>query len=382
VSVAIVHDYLTQRGGAERVVLSMLKAFPGAPLYTSFYDPGSTFPEFADADVRTLPLDGIRPLRKHHRLALPLLAPAFSRCRVRADVVVCSSSGWAHGVSVEGRKVVYCYSPARWLYQPARYLGEGRPLAGCALGAMRSYLLAWDRRAAATADSYVTTSRAVAANIRHAYGIEASLVPPPHALDPLGPGREVGGVEPGFVLCVSRLLAYKNLEPVVDALRASPDLRLVLVGTGPEGRRLMAETPANVCLLGSVTDDELRWLYRECAGLIAASYEDYGLTPLEAAAFGKPSAVLRWGGFLDTVIDGETGVYFDRPDALSIQAALRAMNDGHFSPTVLQGHAGRYSEARFIKALRIAVMGKASGNDGCGEGLGARLGTTAEGEDG
>src|SRR5436189_353008 len=118
--IALVHDYLTQRGGAERVVLSLTRAFPDAPLYTSLYDPAGTFREFADVDVRPLALNAIATLRQRHRLALPLLAAAFSRLEVPADVVVCSSSGWAHGAQVEGRKVVYCHTPARWLYQPDR----------------------------------------------------------------------------------------------------------------------------------------------------------------------------------------------------------------------------------------------------------------------
>src|SRR5437588_3963985 len=118
--IALVHDYLTQRGGAERVVLAMTRAFPGAPLYTSLYDPAGTFPEFANVDVRRLSLDSVPLLRRHHRLALGVLAPAFSRLRVHADVAVCSSSGWAHGAHVTGRKIVYCHAPARWLYQPDR----------------------------------------------------------------------------------------------------------------------------------------------------------------------------------------------------------------------------------------------------------------------
>ena len=101
-TVALVHDYLTQRGGAERVVLSLTRAFPDAPVYTSLYDPGGTFPEFAGVDVRTLPINRLAPLRAHHRAALPLLAPSFSRLRVSADVVICSSSGWAHGATGRG----------------------------------------------------------------------------------------------------------------------------------------------------------------------------------------------------------------------------------------------------------------------------------------
>src|SRR2546426_2048405 len=145
--VAIVHDYLTQRGGAERVVLAMLKAFPDAVLYASLFDPDGTFPAFRQRPVRTLRLDRIPLMRRHHRLALPFLAPAFARLEVAADVVLCSSSGWAHGARTEGRKVVYCHTPARWLYQRDRYLRESGPAARIALRALHSYLLRWDRHA-------------------------------------------------------------------------------------------------------------------------------------------------------------------------------------------------------------------------------------------
>src|SRR5205823_12380194 len=111
-------------------------------------------------------------------------------------------------------------------------------------------------------------------------------------------------LESGFFLCVSRLLPYKNVGAVVETFAELPSERLVVVGTGPEERRVRTAAAGNVRFLGSVSDEELRWLYGECRGLVAASYEDYGLTPLEAASFGKPSTVLRAGGFLDTVVDG------------------------------------------------------------------------------
>ncbi|MEY2468946.1 MAG: hypothetical protein QOF21_1644, partial [Actinomycetota bacterium] len=308
VRVAIVHDYLTQRGGAERVVLSMLKAFPDAPLYTSVYEPSGTFPEFADVDVRTSPLNAIAPLRRDPRRAIGLLAPTFSRMRVDADVTFCSSSGWAHGCATTGVKVVYCHNPARWLYQADDYLGEQpRRAARLALALLRSRLMRWDRAAAATAAVYLTQSRVVQGRIETAYGRKAELLPAPVGLDEGGSRTPVNGVAAGYFLCVSRLQPYKNVGAVVDAFRGL-DQDLVVVGDGPERARLEEQLPPNVTLLGAVTDEHLRWLYANCTGVVAASYEDYGLTPLEALRFGRPSAVLRYGGFLDTVCEGETGV--------------------------------------------------------------------------
>lgn len=357
-TVALAHDYITQRGGAERVVLSMLKAFPGAPLYTSLYEPSQTFPGFAAHDVRTLPLNRLPPLRRDHRWSLPMLAPSFARLRVDADVVLCSSSGWAHGVQTEGRKVVYCHSPARWLYQRDRYLRESPKLVKLGLGGLSPYLRRWDAAAAAGASSYLANSTAVQQRIREIYGREATVLPPPHALAVDGDQVEVEGLAPGYVLCVSRLLPYKNVDEVIGAFRrrrhpgALAHHSLVVVGEGPDRVRLDGLLGTNTRMLGVVSDAQLRWLYANCVGLVAASYEDYGLTPLEAAAFGKPTAALRWGGYLDTVEEDTTGVFFDQPDHEKIAAALEDLLVRSWSAPDIIAHAGRFHEPQFIQGLQ------------------------------
>lgn len=353
-SVAIVHDYLTQRGGAERVVLALAKAFPGAPVHTSLYDPEGTFFEFREIDVKPTTLNAIGALRRHHRWALPFLARTFSRMQVQADVVLCSSSGWAHGAQAIGRKVVYCYSPARWLYQPDRYLSQREFLTRGALSLMAAPLRRWDRRAAATADRYLTLSTSVADRIRDVYGIEAEILPPPYALDPDGPREPVSAVEPGYFLCVSRLLPYKNVDAVIEAFR-NLDYRLVIVGAGPMEARLRARAPRNVRVLGRLEDPRLRWLYANAHAIIAASYEDYGLTPLEGAAFGKPAVVLRWGGFLDTTVEGVSGTFFDEPEPRDIAGAVERLVATDWSESALRQHADRYSESAFISRLREIV---------------------------
>lgn len=354
-SVAIVHDYLTQFGGAERVVLSLMKAFPSASLYTSLYDAERTFPEYASQPVRTMPLNRVGVLRRHHRLALPVLAPSFSRLRVDADVVVCSSTGWAHGVNATGRKVVYCHAPARWLYQSDHYLRESPAPVRGVTRALGPWLRGWDRQAAATAHRYITTSTAMRDAIRQAYGIEAALVPPPPALDVSGPQQAVDGVIPGFVLCVSRLQTYKNVDAVIAAFDRLPDHRLVVVGEGPDRHRLEALLGPNARLVGRLDDARLRWLYANSAGVVAAAYEDYGLTPLEAAAFEKPVAVLRAGGYLDTVVESVTGVFFDEPFPRAIAAAVEDMVGRGWSTVELLAHAQRFAEARFIERMQAIV---------------------------
>jgi glycosyltransferase involved in cell wall biosynthesis len=349
--VAIVHDYLTQRGGAERVVLAMSDAFPDAPIYTSLYDARGTFPEFAGRDVRTAWLDRARPLRRRHRLALPLFAASFSSLRVDADTVLCSTSGWAHGARTAGRKIVYCHSPAKWLYRPEQYLAS--PFAArLARGAAVRPLRSWDRRAARTADVYLANSTAIAAEVRDAYGIGAEVLAPPAGLDAGGAQTPVEGIAPGYVLCVSRLLPYKNVESVLAAFARLPGERLVVVGSGPGAGSLAAAAPANARLLSDVSDAQLRWLYANAAGLVAAAYEDFGLTPVEAASFGKPTAALRRGGYLDTVVEGRTGVFFELPRAEEIAHAVAALRAASFDAERVRAHAARFSQERFAARLR------------------------------
>ncbi|MEV7973360.1 glycosyltransferase [Cellulomonas sp. NPDC089187] len=362
VEVALAHDYATQRGGAERVALMLAQAFPGAPMYTTLHHAAGTFPEFGALDLRTSTVNRVGLLRRSHRLALPLLARAVDRMPIDADLLLASSTGWAHGFPVTGRKIVYCHAPARWLYQGQRYLGRdgggvGHWVRAGALDVLAPGLRSWDQRAAAGADRYLANSTVTARAVREVYGIEAEVLAPPPALLPEGPQTPLPGVEPGFLLCVARLLPYKNVDRVIEAVRRSPGVRLVVVGDGPQRavlRQRVADLP-RVVLAGRVDDARLRWLYRHCAALVAASYEDYGLSPLEAAAFGRPSVVLRDGGYLDTVRDGVTGEFFDRPEAESIAAAIDRGLARTWDRGLLRAHAESFGLDRFIDRLRAVV---------------------------
>lgn len=350
--VAIVHDSVAQLGGAERVLLHMMKAFPDAPIYTAIFNPDTTYPEFRHADVRPLGLDRIGLFHRNHRLALPLLAPAYSRLEIDADVVFCCSWGWAHGVKVTGRKIVYCYTPARWLYQGDRYVGPRLSLRRVAMMPLRRPLTRWDRRQAATADRYLTLSRAVQERILSLYGLDAEILTPPPGLGAEGSSTPVPGIEPGYLLCASRFLPYKNVDAVVEAFALLPEERLVVVGTGPDEERIRTAAGPNVTIKVAVSDAELRWLYTNCAGVVTASYEDYGLTPLEGAVFGKPAAALRWGGFLDTVQEGITGVFFDAPEGPQIAEAIGSLLSLSLPEPPIREHAAGFSAEEFVRRLQ------------------------------
>lgn len=353
--IAIVHDYLTQRGGAERVVLALADAFPEAPIHTSLYAPNETFPAFDESRVQPMMLNEVETLREDHRRALPLLAPGFSALNVDADVALCSSSGWAHGVRTSGCKIVYCHTPARWLYQSDRYLREHGPAAHAAVALLGPLLRSWDRRRADTADRYIANSRVVRDRVRRQYGIDPEVVPPPHSMDPEAPRQAIDGVEPGFWLTVARLLPYKNVDVIVEAFDRLENRRLVVVGKGPQLCELRSRAPDNIRFTGWVTDGQLRWLYANCVATVAASFEDYGLTPLEAAAFGKPTVAVSWGGYLDTIVDGRTGILVDRPRPECLVGGVERLESLDPPGTVLKEHAADFSRQAFIGRLRDLV---------------------------
>ena len=365
--VAIAHDYLTQLGGAEKMVLSMSRAFPNAAIYTLLYDPETTYPEFAERDIRVSTANKFGPLRKHHRAGLPIWPLFAESVFVDADVVLTSSSGWAHGFRTRGRKLVYCYSPARWLYLPDKYLGEDAGLVKRAgLAATSGYLKAWDRRKARSADKYLAISTLIKGRITDAYGIDAEVLFGPAETSNLAPAEPIpalqgtGTESGGFYLCVSRLLPYKNVDVIVRAF-ADTDRQLIVVGRGPEAERLNGIKTSNVLMLSDLTDGQMSWLYENCRALIAASYEDFGLTPIEAGLRGRPSVALRFGGFLDTVDEGVSGIYFDEPEPKAIAEALDRFEEMQFDSDKIRRHVEQFSEIHFAERLYTMIDELAAG---------------------
>lgn len=359
--IALAHDYVTQRGGAERVVLAMMRAFPEATLHTLLFDPDTTYPEFAELADRIVvsPLNRVGPLRRSHRASLPFLPLASDRMRIDADVVLASSSGWAHGFDVTGRLVVYCHAPARWLYQTEDYLGEASRWSPARLGitALAPGLRRWDQKRSRRADLYLANSQVVRTRIRETYGREAEVLPPPYGVDTAGAQEPVRALDgwSDYHLVVSRLLPYKNVDAVLDAFAGLPDERLVVVGAGPERERLLTRLPANARMVQDLSDAQLRWVYAHSVALVAPSLEDFGLTPLEAAAFGKPTIALEAGGYLDTVDPAVNGVFFPDPRPDAIAAAVRAACSRTWGADTVAAHAARFGEGRFAQRLREIV---------------------------
>jgi glycosyltransferase involved in cell wall biosynthesis len=347
--VALAHDYLNQRGGAERVVLELARMWPDAPLYTSLYRPESTFPEFREVDVRTSFLDRL-PVDAGFRNLLPLYPAAFAALGpVDADVLITSSSGWAHGLRVRspGRHVVYCHNPARWLYGE-QYLGASSAKQKL-ITPLRSSLRRWDRSAAQRADAYLANSRTTRARIKALYGIDATVVPPPVEVSRFTPSSRGERL-----LVVSRLLPYKRIDVVVDAA-TSVGVGLDVVGTGPALAELKARAGSTVRFHGSAADSTVTELMQSCRALCLPGVEDFGIAPVEAQAAGKPVIAFGAGGALETVESGLTGVFFYQQCVEDFLDAVRKCDAITTDPREIASRAHRFSPTAFQGEIATAL---------------------------
>jgi glycosyltransferase involved in cell wall biosynthesis len=343
-SVAIVHDYLNQRGGAERVVLELAAIWPDAPIYTSLYRAESTFPEFRARELRTSPLDRL-PVDGGFRNCFPLFPAAFgSFGRLDHDVVISSSSGWAHSTRTASGAfhVVYCHTPARWLYGD-EYLGASRRQR--ALRPVMGGLRQWDRTAARRADLYIANSHEVRRRIERHYGFAAPVVYPPVDVERFTP-RPRGE----RLLVVSRLLPYKRVEVIVEAA-TRVGLGLDVVGDGPALEPLRHRAGPTVAFHGRLPDDDVTGLVEGCRALVLPGREDFGITPVEAHAAGKPVIAYAAGGALETVEDGRTGTFFARHDPSEVLDAIERCDAIGSSPEAIAAEARRFSRAAFRARL-------------------------------
>jgi glycosyltransferase involved in cell wall biosynthesis len=353
VKVAIVHDYLVNKGGAERVVESLHRMYPDAPIYTSLYHPETTYESFRDADVRSSSLQRLSRDPASFRKLLPLFGRAFSKMKLEGyDVVISSSAGFAHRVRVPRGTchVVYSYSPPRFLWGPHYDMAVAPRWARPAVPAVLSTLRRSDKRAAGNAHFYIAVSGVAAERLRAVYGRQATVIHPPVAVDRFSIAPTTGD----YHLLVARLLPHRNVDLAVKAF-TKMGRRLVVVGDGPERTTLEASAGSNVEFRGVVDEATLVDLYARCRGVIVPGEEDFGLTPLEANASGRPAIALRAAGAMETVIDGVTGMLFAPATAGALAMAVEQSERMLFDPTALRAHAESFSEEVFHGRIRSFV---------------------------
>jgi glycosyltransferase involved in cell wall biosynthesis len=307
VKLALVHDYLTEMGGAERVVESLVSIFPGVPLYTSACDRGLLSPPFHGIDVRTTFVQRLTHEKRRTKALFPLLPLAFRTLDLADfDAVLSSSSGFAHHVRPrpDAVHVCYCHNPPRFLWQPHEYFRDEAVLK-TVLGPALSALRRLDVSAARRVDAYVANSATVAERIRATYGRSAEIIHPPVETAAYQPTED----RSGRFLVVSRLLPYKRIDLVIEAA-SRRNLPVDVIGDGPDLPRLQGMAGHSVRFLGRQPNATVRHAMARCIALVVPGTEDFGLTPVEAQASGRPPVAFAAGGALETIEDGHTGFLF------------------------------------------------------------------------
>ena len=354
--VAFVHDYLTQLGGAERVLAEMHALYPLAPVYTSLYDRRAMGPLFENIEIRTSWLQRIPGATRRFRAMLPLYPRAFESLDLRGfDLVISSTTSFAKGVVVPSGTlhVSYMNTPTRFLWYPQEYAFEIVPaLARPALRAALPGLRRWDYSAAQRPNHIIANSRNVAARILACYHRESDIAPCPVDLSKFAPSD----VQDDYYLVVARLLPYKRVALAIEATEAV-GARLVIIGTGPEEERLRRMAGQRVRFAGHVDDAQRRELFARARAVIVPGVEDYGLVALEAAASGRPVIAFGAGGSLETVVEGETGSFFREPTSNALAAALQSFVPEAFSRERLVRHAQQFSPERFRQRVRELSAG-------------------------
>lgn len=354
--VAIVHEWLTNLAGSERVLLAMHELWPTAPIYTALYAPAALPPEFGPdhLDVRTSWLQRLPGATRRWRWLLPLMPSAFESFDLGdAEVVLSSSHACAKGVitSAGTCHICYCYTPIRYLWEmPHEYLAEAGPFARWLLPAVQRRLRLWDYAAAQRVDRFVAISEVVRRRIAKHYRRRAEVIYPPVDTSRFQPAQR----REEYFLVVSRLVGYKRIDLAAAAF-AKLGLPLKIVGVGPEEDRVRAAAGPTVEFLGWQSDAVVGELYAHARGLVFPGVEDFGLTPVEAQAAGCPVIAYRGGGACETVAEGDTGLFFEEPTAESLAAAVRRFCERDWSATLCVANARRFDTSVFSARLRAFV---------------------------
>jgi glycosyltransferase involved in cell wall biosynthesis len=343
--------------GGEKVLLSLARIFPDAPIFTLLHVSGSVAPELESREIRTSFVQHLPAAATRYRHYLPLFPAAAESFDLRGfDLVFSSSHCAAKGVhpAPGALHLCYCHTPMRYVWDRYDdYFGPGRAslLTRLAARPLAPRLRAWDVRSAARVHRFVANSEWVKERIRRFYGRDAVVIPPPVDTAFFTPGVDGRG---GYDLVVSALAPYKRLDLVLDAYRGT-GRPVKIVGTGPEESRLKKLASPEATFLGRVDDETLRELYRGCRAVLMPGVEDAGIVPLEALACGRPAVVFGQGGAAETIEHGRTGLVFHEPTADALRAAVAHLETTPFDRLALRARAEALGLEVFERRVRAFV---------------------------
>ncbi|MCL5264952.1 MAG: glycosyltransferase [Chloroflexi bacterium] len=347
--VAIACSWLNQYGGAERVLEYLHEMYPEAPIYTSMYWPEVMPSTYRQWDIRTSFMDKLPLVKKHHQAFLALYPLAFEQFDLNEyDVVISLSSAYCHGVITDPKTlhVSYCLTPARFLWNYHEYIKNEKvgSVIKLMLPVVLNYLRKWDVQAANRVDNFVAISKAVVRRIEKIYRRRAAIIYPPIDASSfhLNGQNEVGD----YFLIISRLIPYKRIDLAVRAF-SELGLPLKIVGGGRHREALEKLAKPNVEFLGRVSDADIKKLYSSCRAFVFPGVEDFGLTPLEAQASGRPVIAYAAGGALETIVEGKTGNFFREPTPESLASVVAKFDHRQFDPVVIRQHAEQFDVSVF-----------------------------------
>ena len=353
--VAIVHDWLTGMRGGEKVLEVFCDLFPDATIFTLIHHEGAMSPKIEAMKIEQSGLARLPFARKHFRHYLPLFPRYIEKFDFTGyDLILSSSHCVAKGaVTPPGAlHICYCHTPMRYVWDLYHdYVRERGLLVHAFLRFSRDGLREWDVRTADRVTHYIANSHHVADRIRRHYGREATVIHAPVDDEFFTPGE---AEESGYYLIVSALVPYKKVGLAVRAFsrEEAGGRKLVVVGSGSDEKRIRADAGPNVSFRGNVDDNELLRYYRGARALIFPGEEDFGITPLEAMACGKPVIAYAKGGALETVVEGSTGVFFDEGSEAGILSAVDKFERMSFTVSDARRRAEAFSKSSFFKKIR------------------------------
>jgi len=349
---AIIHDWLVSSGGAERVLEALCEIFPDAPVYTSVCDRSKISAALQKKDIRTSFLQKIPGSTKIYRDLLPLMPPAFQSFRLKGfDLILSSSHACAKGVRRPKGSVhiCYCHTPMRYAWDMMEdYLKyeQMNPVKKAAVPFLLGLVRRWDRWNSKGVDHFIANSDFVSRRIMTCYGRGSKVIHPPVDISKYRVGEKPGA----YFLAVSRLVPQKRTDIIIEAFNRL-GFPLKVIGTGRELERLKSIAGTNIELTGFVPEEDLAETLSGCRALIFASYEDFGLVPLEAQASGRPAIVYGRGGASETIIPGKTGIIFEEQTPEAVIEAVRKFETMMFDSAAIRRHAEGFDKEIFKQKI-------------------------------
>jgi glycosyltransferase involved in cell wall biosynthesis len=351
--IALVHDHLTQDGGAERVLRVFREIFPDAPVYALVYDKKKMGKEFDGKNVKTSFIQKIPGGVKKFKWFLPLMPLATEKYELDGyDVVLSNSSALSKGVITrpDTLHICYCHTPTRYLWTDThlyiRELSHGS-LVKKAISLMLPRLRIWDRMAAERVDKFIANSKTVQKRISKYYGRESDVIYPP--VDVFG--FSIAPRQENYYLAGGRLVPYKRFDVVVRAFNKL-GIPLKIFGEGPELQKLREMAKPNIEFLGKVTDEQKKELYQKCLAFIHPQEEDFGLMVVEAMASGRPVIAYPKGGATETVVDGKTGKFFPDQSWESLAHTVIRFKPEEYRPEEIRAHAAQFDVGEFKNKIK------------------------------